>query len=190
MSGRNVELKASLDEADEVARRILALGCGGPTVLQQTDTFFLTSRGRLKLRRLGADGEKRGELIFYERPDEKGPKTSHYVVTPTEDCDGLEAALAGALGVRAVVRKERRLFTIGRTRVHLDRVEGLGEFLEFEVVLAEDEEPEAGRREAFSLLERLGVSEAALLEGAYVDLLEKRESISTDTSTNSEETLR
>lgn len=45
----------------------------------------------------------------------------------------LQAVLSEALGVQGVVKKERRLYMVGQTRVHLDRVEGLGDFLELEV---------------------------------------------------------
>ncbi|MCY1209149.1 hypothetical protein D9M72_207930 [compost metagenome] len=69
------------------------------------------------------------------------------------------------------MRKQRRLFLVGRTRVHLDRVEGLGEFLELEVVLQEGEPAEAGVAEAHALMARLGVAERQLVQGAYVDLL-------------------
>ncbi|MCY1368330.1 hypothetical protein D9M69_553040 [compost metagenome] len=60
---------------------------------------------------------------------------------------------------------------MGRTRVHLDRVEGLGEFLELEVVLQEGEPADAGVAEAHALMARLGVAESQLVQGAYVDLL-------------------
>jgi predicted adenylyl cyclase CyaB len=69
------------------------------------------------------------------------------------------------------VAKHRTLFLLGRTRIHLDKVSGLGHFLELEVVLDEHEPPEAGVREANDLLARLGVEPSQLIEGAYVDLL-------------------
>jgi adenylate cyclase class IV len=59
---------------------------------------------------------------------------------------------------------------MGRTRVHLDRVEGLGHFLELEVVLGEKEPSEVGVREAHELMTRLGIEPHQLVEGAYVEL--------------------
>jgi adenylate cyclase class IV len=59
----------------------------------------------------------------------------------------------------------------GRTRIHLDRVDGLGDFVELEVVLAPDEDEETGTAEAHALLDRLGVQHADLVPVAYVDLL-------------------
>ncbi len=52
-----------------------------------------------------------------------------------------------------------------------DRVEGLGDFLELEVVLEEAEEPEAGEAIAQDLMEKLGVLPHQLIDGAYIDLL-------------------
>ncbi|KAM6094816.1 uncharacterized protein VSU04_005926 [Chlamydotis macqueenii] len=179
---RNVEVKARLRHPDAVrdaAQRLggpnpaeggrsLAQGQGQGQVLVQADTFFRVPRGRLKLRRT-PDG--RGELIFYDRPDTTGPKLSSFSITPTDDPDGLEAVLAQALGVLGTVRKERLLFLVGQTRLHLDSVEGLGHFLELEVVLAEGQSVEEGEQLARRLLGRLGVPEGDLLPGAYLDLL-------------------
>jgi predicted adenylyl cyclase CyaB len=69
------------------------------------------------------------------------------------------------------VRKQRTLFLIGRTRLHLDQVEELGDFLELEVPLANGEPAEAGVREAEQIMQELGVAPAQLIESAYIDLL-------------------
>ena len=79
--------------------------------------------------------------------------------------------LSLAYGQVGRVRKYRTLFLVGRTRVHLDRVEDLGHFLELEVMLVDDESPEAGIREASDLMDRLGIQPSQLIEGAYLDLL-------------------
>ncbi len=75
-----------------------------------------------------------------------------------------------AYGEAGRVVKHRTLFLIGRTRVHLDRVEGLGHFLELEVVLGENESSESGARETHTLMSRLGIEPHKLVEGAYVEL--------------------
>jgi predicted adenylyl cyclase CyaB len=88
-----------------------------------------------------------------------------------KDPASLGAVLAAALGVRGVVRKRRRLYLIGRTRVHLDRVEGLGDFIELEVVLGEGEAVSRGEVVAAELADRLGIARSDLVRGAYLDLL-------------------
>ncbi|XP_048158138.1 uncharacterized protein LOC125325279 isoform X2 [Corvus hawaiiensis] len=141
---------------------------GAGQVLFQTDTFFRVPRGRLKLRRT-QDG--RGELIFYERPDAAGPKLSSFTITPTADPEGLQAVLAQSLGVLGTVTKERLLLLLGQTRLHLDRVQGLGDFLELEVVLRPEQSVQDGQRLARELLRELGIAERDLISGAYLDLL-------------------
>jgi len=61
---------------------------------------------------------------------------------------------------------------VGQTRVHCDKVEGLGEFMELEVVLNDDQTVEEGEAIAHDLMEKLGVPKANLLKGAYMDMLE------------------
>jgi len=168
---RNIEIKARVADLADLESRAAALGAHGPVDIMQDDTFFACPAGRLKLREL-APG--RGELIHYDRPDQGGPKLSRYVIAPTSDPAALREALARAWGVTGRVRKHRRLYLAGRTRIHLDRVEDLGDFLELEVVLAADEDLASGEAEARRIMDALGIAEADLVEGAYVDLLAAR----------------
>jgi len=165
---RNVEIKARVRDRPGLEALVAGLAEYGPELIVQDDSFFACTHDRLKLRDFG-DG--RGELIAYARPDASGPKTSDYVITPTTDPGGLRHTLTRALGTIGRVRKQRTLYLIGRTRVHLDRVEGLGEHLELEVVLDATEDLADGEAEARSLLQRLGISADDLVAGAYLDLL-------------------
>ena len=168
---RNVEIKARVADPAALRSRVAALAKERPVIIGQRDTFFNVARGRLKLRRF-ADAS--GELIFYERDDTTGPKTSRYSTSSCPDATGMETVLARALGVRGVVEKRRELFMIGGTRVHLDEVRGLGHFLELEVVLRDGEPAADGEREAHDLLAKLGVPATSLVAPAYIDLLEGR----------------
>jgi predicted adenylyl cyclase CyaB len=168
---RNVEIKAWVEDLEALDRRVRELarerGAGEPEVLYQRDTFYGIRDGRLKIRDFG-DGT--AELIFYRRPDDAGPTTSHYCRVETRDPEGLGELLAEALGVVGEVVKKRWVWVIGRTRIHLDRVERLGDFLEIEVVLADDETEADGAAVARELMTALGISEEDLVEGAYLDL--------------------
>jgi len=166
---RNVEIKARAGDLAALATRVAAIADQGPTEILQDDTFFRCDAGRLKLR---AFSNGSGELIFYRRANQPGPKESFYIRSPTSEPDKLRESLALAYGAVGRVRKHRTLFLVGRTRVHLDRVEGLGEFLELEVVLREGERADAGVREAQRLMEMLAVDPSQLIERAYIDLLE------------------
>lgn len=165
---RNIEIKARIDSVERLAARAAVLADSGPVEILQDDTFFHCDQGRLKLRMFSPDA---GELIFYRRADQPGPKESFYVRSPTASPATLREALTLAWGQSGRVRKRRLLYMAGRTRIHLDRVEGLGDFLELEVVLREDETAEQGEREAHALMERLGVANDQLIAAAYVDLL-------------------
>ncbi|PKE28415.1 adenylate cyclase [Rahnella sp. AA] len=168
---RNIEIKARVDDFSALYEKVALISDGLPDIIEQDDTFFICPHGRLKLRTLSAD---RGELIFYQRPDQAGPKTSFYTLSETHDPDSLRETLTLAYGVAGRVIKQRTLFMLGQTRLHLDRVKGLGDYLEFEVVLDENETPEQGIAVAEELLERLGIDRQELVDQAYVDLLNQK----------------
>jgi adenylate cyclase len=167
----NIEIKARARNFDELRRRAQALSDTPGEVIPQEDTFFNTPRGRLKLRVFSAE---EGQLIYYARPDQQGPKRSDYQISHTSDPQSLKRVLELAYGIRGVVRKTRYLYLVGQTRLHLDDVEGLGQFMELEVVMGEGQSDAEGQAIAEGLLERLGVERGDLLEGAYMDLLESR----------------
>ncbi|HUH95825.1 MAG TPA: class IV adenylate cyclase [Anaerolineales bacterium] len=166
----NIEIKARARDFAELKRRAEALSDSTLEVIPQEDTFFVTLQGRLKLRVLAP---ARAQLVYYERPDREGPKRSDYFIFNTDDPENLKRVLELALGIRGVVRKTRYLYRIGQTRVHLDEVEGLGQFMELEVVLRDDQSEAEGHRIAGDLMQKLGIAPADLIEGAYMDLLEE-----------------
>jgi adenylate cyclase class IV len=166
---RNIEIKARAADIEALAAMVAAIADQGPIEIIQDDTFFKCDAGRLKLRAF-ATGD--GELIFYRRNNQTGPKESFYVRSAAPAPETTREALSLAYGQAGRVQKRRTLFIVGRTRVHLDRVSSLGNFLELEVVLAEHEPFEAGVREAQELMTRLSVDPSQLIDGAYIDLLD------------------
>jgi predicted adenylyl cyclase CyaB len=171
---RNVEVKARIHSVEALLPRARALADGPEQRIEQDDTFFACAEGRLKLRDFG-DG--RGELIHYRRADAEGPKLSDYVRAATSDPAALREALTRAHGASAVlgrVRKSRLLLMAGATRIHLDRVEGLGDFMELEVVLRDGQSVADGEAVAEALLIQLGIRDEQRLAPAYLDLLRAR----------------
>ncbi len=167
---RNVEIKARIGSVESLAAKVALLADTGPTAIAQDDTFFHCAQGRLKLR-VFADGH--GELIAYERSDTSGPKLSDYVRAPVAEPAVLREALTRACGQRGRVIKQRTLYLIGATRVHLDVVEGLGHFMELEVVLRDEQTLAEGEALVQQLLGVLGIPTDQLLSQAYIDLLEQ-----------------
>ena len=167
----NIEIKARARDFNAIRARAAELSDTTVEVIPQVDTFFSTVKGRLKLRELG---QSRAQLIYYERPDQEGPKRSDYHIFETGDPVNLKTTLSLALGARGVIRKTRYLYLIGQTRVHLDDVEGLGQFMELEVVLDPHQADSDGQVIAEELMVKLGIEKKDLLEGAYMDLMENK----------------
>lgn len=168
---RNIEIKARIASVEVLMPLVAAIAENGPTDLFQDDTYFRCLEGRLKLREITSpQAQPVAQLIYYRRPDVTGPKVSHYLISPTSAPDALRESLMHACGQIGRVRKHRVLYLVGRTRIHLDRVEGLGEFLELEVVLEPGEALTKGEAQAHELMERLGVREQHLVSGSYLEL--------------------
>jgi predicted adenylyl cyclase CyaB len=165
----NIEIKARVRSFDRIKAHAEKLSDTPVQVISQEDTFFNTPQGRLKLRAFSVE---KGQLIYYTRPDQEGPKRSDYHITTTSDPENLKHVLALAYGIRGVVKKTRYLYLVGQTRVHLDDVEGLGQFMELEVVMRDGQSDAEGQKIAEDLMASLGVERSDLLEGAYIDLLE------------------
>ncbi|MDZ7723589.1 MAG: class IV adenylate cyclase [candidate division KSB1 bacterium] len=167
---RNIEIKARISDFDYCMKKAESLADAEPEIIIQDDTFFKCENGRLKLRILSKDN---GVLIFYNRPDITGPKPSEYHITSTHEPDRLLYILERSYGSCGKVKKTRRLYLIGRTRIHLDQVENLGEFLEFEVVLKENENMTEGKTKANELIKAFNISAKDLISSAYVDMIKE-----------------
>jgi adenylate cyclase, class 2 len=165
---RNLELKARDRDPVRSLSVCLELGAEDRGTLVQRDTYFEVPRGRLKLRE---EADAGAQLIAYERPDLPGSRESRYRLVEVPDPDAMREALAATLGVTVVVAKSRRLFLHEGVRIHLDRVEGLGTFIEFEGVVPEGGDPTdfAGRLDRLSTALRIDPGD--VLSESYADLV-------------------
>ncbi len=161
----NLELKAHLNSLAEAEKTALSAGAEDKGILLQTDTYFRVPNGRLKLREISGGT---AELIQYDRAEDSSERWSAYRKIPVTEPALMKRALAESLGVLAVVHKKRHLFLHRGARIHLDEVEGLGPFLEFEVPSPGGEEPRALMGELRALF---GVSGDAVETGSYSDLI-------------------
>ncbi len=164
----NVEIKAALRDRSAVEAIASRLADSGPEVILQEDVFFHCDEARLKLRIFSSDA---GELIRYERSNTADVRTSRYRIARTSDPQALLEILTATLGKTGVVKKRRTLYLVGQTRVHLDQVEGLGDYLELEVVLRPGQSEAEGKTIAEQLLSQFSISKDELIGEAYVDLL-------------------
>ena len=177
-NARNIEIKARVNESMfEICNKIQSIReelypsqeCVKSVIFQE-DYFFKTKpNSRLKLRIITK--EKRGELIYYERPNCTGPKESVYSIYPTKEFDSLLDVMTKANGLIGIVKKKRILYHLGQTRIHLDTVEGLGDFIELEVELTKTQTVEEGTKIAEKLMESLNIDKKNLIDVAYIDLI-------------------
>ncbi|MCJ7800961.1 MAG: class IV adenylate cyclase [Candidatus Marinimicrobia bacterium] len=165
---KNVEIKARITDYDKVKRLVEDL-CHTPIhTEQQEDTFFNSSKGRLKLRE--SDGES--AIIYYDRPNSYEPKQSDIAISFTENPDSLKSVLSKSIGIRGIIKKKRILYKYGQTRIHLDDVEGLGKFIELEVVLEHNQTSKDGETIAYNLMDLFDIQKTDLIDVAYIDLIE------------------
>jgi adenylate cyclase class IV/S-adenosylhomocysteine hydrolase len=169
-SSRNVEIKARVADVAALETAAARLSGSDGIVLHQHDVFFQSPSGRLKLRVVNGTGQ----LIYYERADDARPKLSTFSIAPCPNYGAVRVTLGLAFGELSEVKKKRKLFLVGQTRVHVDMVEGLGGFVELEVCMNEGQSVLDAQAVAWEILKNLGISEADLVEGAYTDLLRQQ----------------
>lgn len=166
---RNLEAKFPLADPARARLAAQALGYRERGVLAQRDTFFRVATGKLKLR----EQQDGAWLIHYGRSESGGLQLSNYEIAVVADVDATRAILAAALGVLAEVRKRRVLLMRENIRLHLDIVEGLGEFGEIEAVVAPEDDPERSRARVGELLRALGIARADLIDVSYFELMRR-----------------
>lgn len=164
---RNIELKARRGDLKSAEAAALTLDVRDGGVQRQIDTYFTCHHGRLKLREIV---DVRAELIWYERSNEAKARASDYRLTEVQDPGALRAALSAALGVCGEVRKRRRVLLWHNVRIHLDEVEGLGSFVEFEAVMGAGEDESTAHARIAELCRAMGIRRDDWLKESYADL--------------------
>ncbi len=149
----NLEFKAQCQSLESLYPRLDDLNATHRETVHQVDTYFhVTTKGkdfsiseacepRLKLREIDETAE--AWLIYYERPNHEASRYSQYQLCEITDPRSLKRLLTAALGVKAIVKKQRELWMFNNTRIHLDTVADLGQFVELETVFQGQTEVEA-----------------------------------------------
>lgn len=167
----NLEWKARLPDWDAALVAAERVATAGPEQQQQVDTYFRAPRGRLKLRQIQTAAGESAELIFYERSDDRATKSSLYVRQPLVEAASWLAMLTAALGSWAVVTKRRTIYWHHNVRIHLDQVAGLGNFLEFEAILADESDRAASAERLQNLIRAFDLTEQQGIAGSYSDFI-------------------
>jgi predicted adenylyl cyclase CyaB len=168
-----VESKARVDGLEKVRKVIESMATKRIGILKQTDTYFKTRKGRLKLREI--KGSNESALIYYERKDTTKPKRSDVFMVPFRKpmAIPIKRILQKALGTKVVVSKVREVYYYQGVRIHLDSVESLGTFIEFEKKVSANQ-IRGARIDLKKLLHKLGIDEEKLEKSSYSDMAFQR----------------
>jgi predicted adenylyl cyclase CyaB len=164
---RNLEAKFKLSDFARAYGQAEAIGFVFQGVLTQRDTFFVVPCGKLKLREQ-PDG---AWLIHYRRAHEGELELSAYDIVAMANPEPTRAILTAALGILAEVSKERTLLLRGNVRLHLDKVDVLGQFGEIEAVLSDDDASNVHRTEIGGILDALEIRGEDLIDVSYFELM-------------------
>lgn len=163
---RNLELKASYPTLNNAIRTARDLGARRQGILHQTDTYFLSGSDRLKLREIRGE---HAELIFYRRPNTNSSRYSEYTVVRVSEPRRVKTLFSRLFGIQAVVVKRRLLFLYENARIHIDTVAGLGNYIEFEVLVVR------GKKQAELLMaflrKEFRIEKKSLIGGSYSDIM-------------------
>jgi len=163
---RNLEIKARLESISSAEKIAKLISAAFEKVLEQVDTYFIVPKGRLKLREIVGE---QAELIYYERDESVDHRESKFEIYPLAEPAKLKTLLTNAIGVKVAVEKKRLLYMHEGTRIHLDHVNRLGSFIEFEVPVRESLE-EAEKRVEY-LVKEFGIRKEDMIRSSYSDLI-------------------
>ncbi|MBI5021075.1 MAG: class IV adenylate cyclase [Ignavibacteriales bacterium] len=162
----NLEIKAHVNDLQVAENIAIEIGAHETGVLIQTDTYFNSPNGRLKMREVP---DSDAELIFYNREEDSVQRRSNFYIYKTINASDLKEILASSYGIRAVVEKKRKLYMLGTTRIHIDQVKDLGSFLEFEIPMGDNNQTPSGIMNY--LIDRFNISHDQFITKSYIDLM-------------------
>lgn len=168
MGHLNVEIKAKCNNHEKIRNILVSKKADFRGKDHQIDTYFKTNNGRLKLR----EGNIENFLIFYKRENKAGPKKSKVILFKSEPKSSLKEILQKSFEILAVVDKKREIYFIENVKFHLDKVKGLGSFMEIEAI---DKDGSIGKKKLLDqcnfYLRLLNIQKGDLISDSYSDLL-------------------
>lgn len=171
MSIQNIEIKARCHNPDAIRDILQKHNADFIGTDHQIDIYFQVPQGRLKLRK----GSIEQKLIFYQRNNQKGPKSSDIHLVPAAHPQKMQALLESALGTKVIVDKQREIYFIDNIKFHIDEVDELGSFMEIEAI---DKDGTIGeeklQQQCQKYINLFSIQEEDLIAESYSDLLLKR----------------
>ena len=164
---RNLELKIKCDFFDEVKNCLEEINADYTGELNQKDIYFRVENRLLKLRI--ENGEQ--SLIKYTRDETGKDRWSDFQVIKLPD-QNAEDFFEDLFDIETVVEKKRLVYIYDNTRIHLDKVKGLGEFLELETLVLN------GLKDAKSrfnyMVKKLKLDLSSQIKNSYKILIEEK----------------
>lgn len=159
----NLELKIKTPSHSSIIKKMRKPDYKFIGELKQKDVYYKVKKGLLKLR------IENGEftLIKYMR-DEKGKRWSNYYLLKLIG-DNPEKYLGTIFRIDSVVEKKRKLYMFKNTRIHLDSVKGLGNFLELESVVTGSRK--TSEKEFYQVVNDLNLDLSGQIRASYKKLL-------------------
>lgn len=164
----NIELKIKVSSFTGVKKKLKELRIKPVKILNQKDIYYEASKNLLKLR---IENEK-SELIKYSRNESQRERISNYKILQLEKVNNPEKFFSTLFNYEAVVEKQRTLYMYKNTRIHLDKVQNLGKFIELESVVV------SGKKKAISefneVILKLGINLKNQIRKSYRDLIKEK----------------
>jgi adenylate cyclase class 2 len=164
----NFEFKARLRNERRVRAVLAQWGARQAGTDHQVDTYFRVPRGRLKIR----EGDLENGLIYYRRSNQTRPRPSDVEMVPLAKNHALRAILTKVFEPWVVVEKQREIYFVGNVKIHLDRLKGLGKFVEVEAISSgRSRDLQKARRQAATFRKLFGLSASDSVGESYSDLV-------------------
>lgn len=162
---KNLEIKVPVNNIEELEKILYEAGANLVYESQQLDVYYKVKNGRLKIR--DSSGEK--SIIFYQRVESGDDRWSDFTVIKVDNPKEWVEFFDKFLERLVEVNKYRKLLHYKNSRIHLDKIEGLGNFLEIETKLTVDE---ATVEDEFEfLIDLLKIDKSKQILNSYSDII-------------------
>lgn len=165
----NLEIKVFAKNLEEIKNKAIEIGAEKVGILHQVDTYFLVGERRIKLR----EEKDTSYLVLYTRPNVVESKLSKYYIlnVPLFFSKVVKQTLAHTFGIKIIIHKTRTLFIYKHTRIHLDEVEDLGNYVELETVFEEGVHENELQEEHHFVRNFLGLDTLQSIKESYSDIM-------------------
>lgn len=163
---QNVDFKCELRDPGLARLALKRFNSILAATVSHRDTFFRVPDGRLMRRE--AEGEP-VEYVLYHRVDRPIPTISRFTIL-SEDEARLRLGAADP-PVWVEVWKQREIWLLQNARVHLDQVEGLGWFMEIDVLVTRDQHVGRCHELIRRIREALAPALGGLIATSYADMV-------------------